>query len=436
MKAYAMELGITPPLTAQETMELIFLNVDDIDVPESKVDPTKYPSWEGWDPYFGYGRNNVFKSLQALKDGRIPPEVDVIEPKWFETVEPSKPLVVRASLAAQRAPGGFDWTVEIAKGIEAKESDFRKVAEGKGKDAMLGAELTKLDLNGLFEDPTRPPSDPHDFAVQLRVRAVAHYGGTVGDVPGEFRKTFFVHKDPTLLPGYPRYLGASGEGSPRLIDLNGDGRDELVLATSDGLVHAWTATGDELPGFPVRSRPRRWYAAHAELPAYKSKAIPTDYLQPFENTIAVGDLDGDGKLDIVASSFDGELYAWDATGVLKQGFPVAIPDTGFPCFQETITGCRPTGELELPPKNGKRVREIRELQRGYFASPVLYDLDGDGKLEIIQAGLDGLLHVYRADGSPQKGFPIALADPEGGLLDDKGNILLTRARIIGTPAVG
>lgn len=436
LKAYAMQLGVHPPLTAQETMELMYLNVDDIDVKESATDPTKFPSWEGWDPYFGYGRNNVYKSLRALKEGRIPPEVDILRPRWFETVDPAKPLPILASVAAQRAPGGFDWKVEIARGIHARESDFEVVASGSGKDALTAAKLAELDVSRLFEDPTRAPDDPHDFAVNVRVRAVAHYGGAVGDVPGEFRKTFFVHRDPALHPGWPRYLGASGEGSPKLVDLNGDGKDDLVVATADGLVHAFTITGEELPGFPVKAKPRSFYAAHADLPALKSGAIRSDYLQTFVNTVAVGDLDGDGVKEIVASSFDGELYVWDATGVPRPGFPIRMPDDGFACFQETATGCRPAGEIELPPEDGKRAIAKREIQRGYFASPVLYDLDGDGLLEIVQAGLDGLLHVYRADGRPQPGFPVALSDPRGGLKDGSGARLYTRARIIGTPAVG
>jgi hypothetical protein len=36
----------------------------------------------------------------------------------------------------------------------------------------------------------------------------------------------------------------------------------------------------------------------------------------------------------------------------------------------------------------------RLAQRGATAAPVLYDLDGDGRLEIVQAGWDGYVHVW------------------------------------------
>ena len=35
-----------------------------------------------------------------------------------------------------------------------------------------------------------------------------------------------------------------------------------------------------------------------------------------------------------------------------------------------------------------RVDKMDEVERGFMASPVLYDLLGDGKLDIIQAGMD------------------------------------------------
>ena len=36
-----------------------------------------YPSAEGWDPFYGYGRLNVEGSVIAVQDGRIPPIVSI-----------------------------------------------------------------------------------------------------------------------------------------------------------------------------------------------------------------------------------------------------------------------------------------------------------------------------------------------------------------------
>src|SRR5262249_59917194 len=50
------------------------------------------------------------------------------------------------------------------------------------------------------------------------------------------------------------------------------------------------------------------------------------------------------------------------------------------------------------------------LQRGLLASPVLADLDGDGQLEIVAAGMDRHVYVWRADGSTQPGWPVLVVD--------------------------
>ena len=51
-----------------------------------------------------------------------------------------------------------------------------------------------------------------------------------------------------------------------------------------------------------------------------------------------------------------------------------------------------------------------ELEDGFFASPALADLDGDGKLEIVAAGMDGKLYVWNGDGSRCAGFPVLVQD--------------------------
>lgn len=80
-----------------------------------------------------------------------------------------------------------------------------------------------------------------------------------------------------------------------------------------------------------------------------------------EGSPAVGDVDGDGKLDIVTGSWDGKIY----------------------CLRDD-------GQLLFPP-----------VSTGSFiqATPVLSDLDGDDSLEIIVGSCDRKLYVLKSDGT-------------------------------------
>ena len=73
--------------------------------------------------------------------------------------------------------------------------------------------------------------------------------------------------------------------------------------------------------------------------------------------------------------------------------------------------------------------ETNRIGRGAFAAPVLVDLDGDDKLDIVQAALDGQLYAIDANGMDLLGFPLAVP------MSQPGEPLVT-GRLVGTPAVG
>jgi MYXO-CTERM domain-containing protein len=73
--------------------------------------------------------------------------------------------------------------------------------------------------------------------------------------------------------------------------------------------------------------------------------------------------------------------------------------------------------------------EATRIARGTFASPVLIDMDKDGKLDIIQAAFDGKIYIFHADGSDVAGWPVEV-HYTGSLADEP-----QRGRILSTPAV-
>ncbi len=407
-----------PPLTSPEVMQILWTSVEDIDVPGSAQNPSLYPSGPGWDWPFGYGRNDAGASVQAVKDGRIPPEVDVTSPGWFETIDPGqRPTVAIAGHVSAARAISYDYTVQVAPGLQPAPADFQTVAQLSGIARPTDGPLASFDPSTLVANPSAVSTDPNAFAATVVVSAVAHYGAPVGDVPGVFRKSFFVHKDPDLFSGFPLYLGASGESSPHLVDLDGSGKDTIVLATTDGKVHAIRWDGSELPGWPVKVDPPTDVSANPAFVSFAPDGPVEGQGQAITATVAVGSLAGDGTLDVVASTVDGRVYAWNTSGALLPGFPVAADPSHY--LDGTHDSTQPDG-----------TKVTYELDKGFFASPALADLGKDGKLEIVQPGEDGWLYVWDGDGKPYPGFPLEIYDPagEGGLIE--------HTRLMTTAAVG
>ncbi len=60
------------------------MTADDIDVAESRQPGSQYfYSQPGFDQRFGYGRVNANTAVEWVKEGRIPPDIDVVKPHWF-----------------------------------------------------------------------------------------------------------------------------------------------------------------------------------------------------------------------------------------------------------------------------------------------------------------------------------------------------------------
>ncbi|MBI2896719.1 MAG: S8 family serine peptidase [Deltaproteobacteria bacterium] len=174
------------------------------------------------------------------------------------------------------------------------------------------------------------------------------------------------HADGSPLEGWPIDLGDMILATPVLADLDGDGRKEVVTAPYDGPVHALTAQGVDIDGWPVVALDE----TVAEPRAAGTSASP-----------AVGDLDGDGTLEVILGSGEGygprlmqtgRVYAWHSDGSPVLGWPV-----------------RPQALQALPGFL---------LFTGVVGAPSLGDLDGDGTLETVVGALTGTGTVYGAGG--------------------------------------
>lgn len=397
LKSRALDLGLD--LNPAQLKQVLTLSADDVFEPDSVLGPAslKYPSQPGWDAYFGYGRTNVSRAVDALERPGPVLTADIVAPMWFE------PILYRAGqgipiVGSVGAPGSgaFTYTVEAAPGVQPLDPLFTPVAtvdvaEGGVREGVLATWFPPA-------PPLRPPLGSDDFTWTLRVRVAAD-----GAAPAEDRKTVALYLDAGLRSH--TFLGASLEGSPALADLDRDGRLDIVLADGGGTVHALRSDGAPLAGWPVRSDVMDEAQAHAAAPAFASGAVPLPR-EAFVASVAVGDLDSDGDLEVVGATLTGRLYAWDAQGQRLPGFPVS------------------TDRSLADGAHGKN-----RVRWGFLATPALADLDSDGALEIINGAYDQHLHAFRADGTVQPGFPVRLRDAAYAGQFREGNKVVSGAAV-------
>ena len=379
-----------------------------------------YPARKGYDEFYGEGRVNMVKGVDAIDAPSVPPEAEISSPEWYAHVDPGQPTVaVRGQVYARGH--AYSCKVYVAPGSEPNNGfatdlpagDFEQVpsswCDGGTHSAAFDGSLATIDiahLKTLFpatagnfdgaEPPPGPPNfngrpntEPYGFTVRVIVTSV-QAGRTL---TGQDRRNLYLHHDQDLLPGYPKTLPSDGASSPVLVDLDADNRNELVYATSDGYVHATRRDGTELSGWPNRSDA---LPLHTGSHAFTSGEVDTAASHAaILASVAAADLDRDGSPEVVVADMKGKLYAWNADGSLRFKREAEVNYSGKPL---------------QPFVNVRRGHRYR-TQHGFIGSPVLADLDGNGgNLEVVAANMDRHVYAWHADGGAVDGFPVLTID--------------------------
>ena len=154
--------------------------------------------------------------------------------------------------------------------------------------------------------------------------------------------------DGTVVAGFPVFVNEPMRTQLAVADIDGDGLPEIMAVTGSGQVHAVSQTGQELEGFPLSE---------------EGLGITPS---PIAACPALGDVDGDGKTELVATTQGGDVLVWDMPGIVAKNradWPMSMHDS------------RHSMELNIAPRSRAILRLLVRTPQLYCAEVTLKNSD-------------------------------------------------------------
>jgi len=277
---------------------------------------------------------------------------------------------------------------------------FGFVFSGNGYASVLNLEAEELVRAGGAEVQVNGYSVPSyvDWDGDGKKDLVVGEGG--GGYAGKVR--VYLNSGTATSPAFSDFFYAESNGAeleysdgcnctclglfPRVVNWNGDGRKDLLTGRSDGTVALYlnTATDSE-PSFDGGT-----------LLQVGPAGSKVDLSVVARATSSFVDWDGDGSKDLVAGAYDGKIHL----------------------FLDQVTDTEPDFVFEsIVYEDGEEL-----VVPGERSSPMIYDLDGDGKKDILTGNTDGQLLFYQNIGTDDapvfSGY--SFLESEGAAIDLEG----------------
>jgi len=180
---------------------------------------------------------------------------------------------------------------------------------------------------------------------------------------------YLVDSTGAIVPGFPKEWGTETR-TVAAGDVDGDGALDLVVGVrmAQDIVNAYHADGSEVAGFPP-----------VAMNASGCTPGPCYFAGLYDQNLAVGDLDGDGKHDLVLPHDNAYASFFKGTGAVFDSHPMFSD-------RPKTSGVRYLHDLELA-KQGFADDEATSNQAHFTNTPpAIADIDGDGTPEIVMVG--------------------------------------------------
>ncbi|MBN1655387.1 MAG: VCBS repeat-containing protein [Deltaproteobacteria bacterium] len=369
--------------------------------------------------------------------GSIDPDNDLLAFSWSIISQPMESTATLNDPASENphftadAPGIYIISLTVNDGYLDSTSDTVEImAESIDTAISLQSGWPVTTGDDQFSAPTLGDIDlDGELEIVIGSLGEAIYMGTEGHLYSELGgegNVYVFDSDGYIAPGWPRPTQDWVFSAPALGDIDGDGVPEIITGTyryvldesegfGEGKVYAWHQDGSPVLGWPMTLETGHY--------AYSS---PT-----------VGDIDEDEELEIVVSvstnyNFnnplvnDGKIYVYNEDGTLAPGWPVSIEG----CINSSpaLGDIDSDGELEIVvstwmcdvdegsvyalEKDGTDVAGWPKTLSDLPTTPVLGDVDNDNQLEIVCASWypNANLYIWDGNGSLLAGWPTSVGE--------------------------